>query len=103
MTPCRDGGESQRDLFHVKRPEWGFFHRRHRAASLTLDRLSRWPHAVAAIALLALGALSSSCTGIASPRGWASPVLTDDLVLVSGEKFLRVSDEDGTVETIADQ
>lgn len=50
---------------------------------MTLHRLPRWPVITAVLALVTLGILTSSCTGIGSPRGWASPVLSDDLLLVS--------------------
>jgi outer membrane protein assembly factor BamB len=56
---------------------------------LTVHRLSRWPVATAVLALVTLGILTSSCTSIGSPRGWASPVLSDDLLLVSNRDELK--------------
>ena len=49
---------------------------------MTAHRLPRSLAILAVLVLVALGILASGCTGIASPRGWASPVLSDDVLLV---------------------
>ena len=54
------------------------------------------PHRIATPALLllvVLGIVASGCAGIASPRGWASPVEDGDLLLVANRDVLFIYDE----------
>ena len=49
-------------------------------------RRLRWPVVLALLALGALALLLGACTDVASPRGWASPVLSDSDLLLAAHR-----------------
>lgn len=58
--------------------------------------------ALVIVALIALAVLASACTGVATPEGWASPILVlgddpeqEDLLLVAHRDLLIALDADG--------
>ncbi len=61
---------------------------------MTGHRLPRRLVALALLALAALGLVASACTNIASPEGWASPTLSDGLLLAAHRDQLLALEPD---------
>ena len=76
MIQCRNGVPARRGVDDVSRET---FTAERRTAPQVSGRLA----SLALLVLAVSGILLTACTSVASPKGWASPVQSDDLLLIS--------------------
>ncbi len=76
MIQCRNGAPARRGVDDVSRET---FTPERRTAPRASGRLA----SLALLVLAGSAILVTACTSVASPKGWASPVQSDDLLLIS--------------------
>ena len=91
MIQCRNGVPARRGVDDVSRET---FTAERRTAPQVSGRLA----SLALLALAVSGVLLTACASIASPRGWASPVQSDDLLLISHREELFALDPETLIQ-----
>ena len=92
MIQCPNGVPARRGVDDVSRETFT-------AKRRTTPRASRRLASLALLVLAVSGILLTACTSIASPRGWASPVQSDDLLLISNREDLFALDPETLIES----
>ena len=92
MIQCRNGAPARRGVDDVSRETFT-------AERRTAPRASRRLASLALLILAVSGILLTACATVASPKGWSSPVQSDDLLLISHREDLFALDPETLIES----